>query len=211
MKNFNKQYADIFDYLSADEAASHETGTVVFGRKDLLVARKTLDIIQRGDAKWTIITGGVGKDSGDLQIPEAVYLANEINEQSQKAELTLPPLYLDITATNGGENARNSLAIISHNELDDSSGVTAVAHATSSRRLGEMLKHAAHQQENPLTVYREATNYNFDPTNPSDQAEARGEILRLADWPEKDWLLPQSNLPENMIDFVRDIESKKNQ
>jgi len=208
MKNYSKEYKQIFDYLSVDEQASHETGLVIFGRKDLLVARKALEIIQRGDAEWAIITGGIGKDSGDLRLPEATYLVEEIHQQSVKNNLTLPPLYLDTEATNGGENSRNSLMIMHNKELKYQDGVTAVAHATSSRRLGEMLKHAAHQQHQPLAVYREGTDYSFDPTNPIDQKEARGEILRLADWPDKDWLLPQPDLPDNLVDFVRDVESK---
>jgi hypothetical protein len=206
-KNLRK-YNQIFEYLSTDDPAQHETGLVVFGRKDLLVARKALEIIQRGDAHWTIITGGFGKDSGDLPIPEATYLFNEISHQSTLDHTTLPPTFLDTEATNGGENSRNSLAIIKNEKLSNLNGVTAVAHATSSRRLGEMLKHAASQENMPLSVYREATDYSFDPTNPADQKEARGELLRLADWPDKKWLLPQYDLPDNLVDFARDIEAK---
>lgn len=151
-----------------------------------------------------IITGGVGKDSGDLAIPEAEYLAQEIWRERDESGLVVPPTYLDTEATNGGENTRNSLTIIDENQLDIIPGLTTVAHATSSRRLAETMKHSAHKKGVAVDVYRRASDYQFEAANPSDQKEARDELLRLANWPGKDFLLPQTDLPQNLVDFAQD-------
>lgn len=219
MAPYNQKYRQLFDYLSADEVSPEPNGLVVFGRKDLLIAHKALDIIKADGAPWAIISGGVGKDSGDLKIPEAEYLANEIyRAHHAHADTTRapggqtvdsPPIYLDTEATNGGENTRNSLAIVAAKNLNFDNGITTVAHATSSRRLAEMMKHTAAKQEVKVSVFRQASDYQFDPSNPADQKEAHAEMSRLLDWPAKDWLLPQHDLPENLVDFVRDPQSHK--
>lgn len=207
MANHERNYSELFDYLSADETSPNKTGLIVFGRKDLLVARKAFDIMQSEGTPWAIITGGVGKDSGDLQVSEAEYLSEEIDRLRQEKSAINPPTYLDTKATNGGENTRNSLAIMQgvpgfRHSFD--TGVTTVAHATSSRRLAETMKHTAHKQGVPLNVFRRATDYDFDPSNPADQNEAKAEMLRLVNWPGKDFLLPQDDLPEDLVDFVTD-------
>jgi hypothetical protein len=58
------------------------------------------------------------------------------------------------------------------------------------------------------TVYTKPTAYRFDAENPSDRAEAAAELLRLADWPAKNWIGLQADLPLNLVDFVRDRHSQ---
>tara|TARA_B100000378_G_scaffold278674_1_gene282831 strand:+ start:10198 stop:10698 length:501 start_codon:yes stop_codon:yes gene_type:complete len=156
-----------------------------------------------------VITGGIGKDSGNLTEQgyrsEADFLMQKIKLDALTRHYKIPAIYLDELATNGGENARNSISLLTSNELP-SDVLTAVAHATSARRLGEMLKNEGiiiNKDATP-TVFIKPTSYNFDPTDPLDQAEARAELLRLADWPAKDWLPPQNDLPEELVEFARD-------
>ncbi len=211
-RSYSKQYRELFDFLSAPESppVHSRAGEVVFGRKNKLVGRKALEVVTR-QTPWIIITGGIGKDSGDLTVPEAEYLA-AIMQDEKDPDQTLPPMYLDILATNGGENVRNSLDIIGSENLHHTDGLTVVSHATSLRRLAETMKHeTAKRIQNVSPVYRIGSDYKFDVNNSTDRQEAIAEMVRLINWPKNDWLLPQENLPENLIDFTRDIEQKSNQ
>jgi hypothetical protein len=201
-----RKYSEIYDYLSAPELPSEATGSIVFGRKDPLVAHKYVDLSEQGLVKWGVITGGIGKDSGDLQVPEAEYLAQEAEKYAALTDAELPPTFLEIQATNGGENARNSLDVIRRGKLGHNV-LLAVAHGTSLRRLAHMLDHAATKRNETIdTIYRAPSEYDFNASNPADQEEALAEMKRLMDWPEKDWLLPKANaeLPEDLVDFVQD-------
>jgi len=207
-----QKYAEIFDYLSAPDAPVSPEPTVVFGRKDPLVARAAGDLVVAGLAGGIVITGGIGKDSGDILEQgfrsEAHYLGSELDKNLSRRvpEIKPPHVVLEEEATNGGENARNSLAILAERAID-LSHMTGVAHATSARRLGETLKFEAEKQTGgPVVVHRVPSAYRFDPKNPADQKEAAAELLRMADWPAKGWLGPQTELPDaNLVDFVRDV------
>lgn len=66
---------------------------------------------------------------------------------------------------------------------------------------------AVQQKLSPInSFYSIGSDYPFDPSNPSDQSEAKAEMLRLIEWPEKSWLLPQDELPEDLVDFVQDTK-----
>lgn len=201
-----RKYSEIYDYLSAPETPETPAGVVVFGRKDPLVAQKYVDLSEQGLVSWGVITGGIGKDSGDLQMPEAEYLAQEAEKYASLKNVDLPPTFLETQATNGGENARNTLDVIKRGKLGYGA-LTAVAHATSLRRLAHMLDHAAVQKSQPVEhIYRAPSEYTFDAANPADQQEALAEMKRLIEWPDKDWLLPKAkeDLPEDLVDFVQD-------
>jgi len=199
----------IYDYLRAAEAPSEAEPTIIFGRNDVRVAKTAANLITSGLVEAAVISGGFGKDSGDLAQRGYDSEAAFIDEQLRKRLPTqaLPPLYLDKEAKNGGDNARNGLRILGDHGYARDSG-TAVAHATSLRRLAETVRHEAVAAGKPLQiVYRVPTDYNFDPTNLVDQAEATAEFLRFVDWPAKGWLQPQVDLPEDLVDYVQSTHS----
>lgn len=208
MSNYAPQYQQIFEYLRAEQRPEHRAGAVVFGRKDERVGSALVRLARDNMASWAVITGGTGKDSGDLKIPEAEYLAQTIQIEADNKNVFLPPLFIETQATNGGENARNSLTVIRRGLLSVAAGITTVAHATSSVRLRETLRHTLEKEGSPVTVYNVSSDYPFDPSNPADQQEATAEMLRMADWPAKDWLLPQPDVPQNLVDFARDVHGK---
>ncbi len=200
------RYNLLFDYLSAPELPTEAEGAIVFGRKDPKVAEAYVDLAHQGLASWSVITGGVGKDSGDLTIPEAEYLATEAEQYAGARNIVLPPTFTETMATNGAENVRNSLTIIRRAKLV-TGALTAVAHATSLRRLAAMIDHESAQSATPFeATYRKPSNYDFDSSNPSDQQEALAEMNRLITWPAKGWLQPGSELelPEDLVDFTTD-------
>jgi hypothetical protein len=215
MPNYNPHYEEIFDYLSAPEAPESREPVVVFGRQDPIVAHAAGDLAVANLAEVMVITGGIGKDSGNLleqgYRSEAHYLDTELTKDLTTRlpdSATPPEVITEEKASNGGENARHSLAILDERGFSLQS-LTGVAHATSARRLGETLKFEAQKLTgNDVTVHRVASKYQFDARNPKDQDEAAAELLRLADWPDKGFIGPQSDLPNNLVDFARDVHGK---
>jgi hypothetical protein len=199
------KYSQIFDYFSAPVAPAESHGVLAFGRKDLLVARKIFDLSHTRFADFVVITGGIGKDSGDLAVPEAEYLAQGLSDIANAHNADLPPVFTETQARNGAENARNSLLLMERAKLDYRPGITTVAHATSARRLAAGLEHEAVTSGKPIEkIYRVPTDYKFDPANLADQEEAVAEMLRLAEWPNKNWLQPQPDLPADLVDFAQE-------
>lgn len=203
-----RHYDEIFDYLSAPLAPPEAHPTVVFGRNDARVAHAAGELAAANLAETIVISGGVGKDTGDLlqrgYNSEADFLDKQLRSYANDRGFSLPPVTVEEKATNGGENAAFSLKILSEQGVA-MDGLISVAHATSSLRLAEGLRFAAQKNHGiEPVIYRVPTAYPFDPTNPKDQEEAGKELLRLADWPGEGKLLPRDDVPENLIDFARD-------
>lgn len=203
-----KKYEEIFDYLSAPQLPTSPEASVVFGRKDTLVAKAIGELAMVNLADIIVITGGIGKDSGDLLASgfrsEAHYLSDQLTLDAKENDYELPKVLLDENASNGAENARNSLALLDKEDRD-LTRFTAVAHATSAKRLAEMLKHETVLKTDVTpTVFIKPSSYTFHADREEDQKEAGAELLRLADWPNKGWLQKQNDLPEDLVEFVRD-------
>lgn len=210
MKN---RYAELFDYLSTPDLPQNPEPAILFGRKDPLVAKALGDLILPGLITDAVITGGIGKDSGDIvalgYTSEAEYLKHHLDHDQAERGYDMPRVLIEPNARNGGENARFSLGLLRGGNMLLPS-LTAVAHATSARRLAEMVRHAAMSLAPEIQhVHVKPSAYVFDPRNPSDQKEAVAEMIRLADWPAKGWLLPQDAIPQNLVDFSKDIEKSQ--
>lgn len=198
-----KKYEEIFDYLRDPKEPTETYGNFVFGRADERLVHKMGEMYVANLAKYFLVTGGVGKDSGELAktgTAESVYLGDKAQEIGIPQDI----LHLETKATNGGENSRLGLALIQAKQLPHDK-LTVVAHATSLRRLSATLDHEATETDTISDIYRVPTDYPFDPNLAKDQEEARAELLRLADWPEKGWLKRQIDLPEDLVDFARDV------
>jgi hypothetical protein len=196
----------MFQYLNSVPAPEQDAGLLVFGRKDPLVAQTAGRAVMDGIGTFIVITGGVGKDSGDLKVPEAVYLEGILADAYPNIAV---PVYTETKATNGGENVRFGLGLMDKEGLPYQRALNTVAHATSARRLTETTRHEAIQRGTPVGYLGGiATAYAFNPENPTDQKESVDELLRLANWPAKGWLQPQVDLPLDLVDFATDIAAQ---
>lgn len=209
----DRKYSELFDFHSAPKGVdSGSTGMVVFGRKDTLVAHALVDQITENNVDWAVITGGMGgKDSGDLDIPEAEYLAREAERLASERLIDLPPIILETQAKNGGENSRNSLDAIRRLKFGHET-LAVVSHATSLRRLAHLLNHTAAERGAPIdTLYRIPSKYQFDVQSPSDRDEVIDETIRLLEWPRKGWLKPEAaaEVPANLADFALEVVKKR--
>lgn len=206
-----RRYSEIYDYVSDVPAPLERAGMVAYGRKDPLVAHAIGESVLRGKAEFVVITGGKGKDSGDLQDPEAVHLKGILDKEYPDLSI---PVFLETKARNGAENSSLSLDVIAREglayepNLTYQPSLTTLTHATSARRLRAQMEHEAIKRGTPIAnLYGIPTNYRFNVENPADQEEAVMELLRLADWqdPEVGWLQPQTDLPLTLVDFANDI------
>ena len=208
MPDFRKQYYDIFEYLSAEELPTTPEPAVVFGRNDHRVAIALGDLIIPGLVTTAVISGGVGKDTGDLINrgfrSEADFLGQALKHDSVSRGYQIPRVLLEERAANGGENSKFSLDIISPDV--DIETLTAVAHATSAQRLARTLKlNATRKSGKKSKVHVKPTSYNFNPTNALDVEEATAEFMRILEGPEKGYLFDENDLPQNLVDFVVDL------
>jgi uncharacterized SAM-binding protein YcdF (DUF218 family) len=205
------EIAEIYDLLSAPSLPSSPEPAVVFGRQDKRVAEATGDLIASKLLTAVVITGGIGKDSGTILSQGFRSEANWLELQLEKIlekPVEQPVIFLDERATNGGENARFSLRMLREAGIATAS-LIAVVHATSARRLAETLRFESDKKSSkPTIVHTVPTNYPFDPNNLTDRSEAIAEFMRLIEWPGKGWLYPQTDLPENLVDFALDTGAK---
>lgn len=203
---------EIYSYLTAvgvsADSVKSASGAFVFSRADKLLAQKVVDLYLLNKIKYVMFTGGIGKDSGpliELDLPESAYQAAMLT-WSYNVGFPFDRIFVETKATNGAQNSRfgiDKIIEIRKQYSDLNGNIIIVAHATSLRRLW-----AAH-----LTIARErhfdeeyqlvATDYNFDPEDPIDQKEAVEELLRLADWPKKEWAIEQNDLPIDLVSYAR--------
>lgn len=203
-----KKFNEVFDYLCDPVMPDKAYPVLVFGRHDTRLIDTMKGLRDNGLGDSFVISGGLGKDSGylhDLEIPEAKFLVSVAT--AQPYGFSPDRIRYEVEAKNGGDNARYGLA-----EMDDwgldTTVVTALAHATSLRRLAATLENEGRKSD-PVTsiVFRVGTNYAFNPESPVDQYEAAAEFMRLVEWPAKGWLGEQPNLPQNLIEFASDTRA----
>ncbi len=207
MRVKTKKIRDMFDYLSSDDSGLllKANGAFVFCRDDPLVARTVSDLMNKGLADYAMFTGGIGKDSGyliDLSLPEAKWQAGLLN---MVHGINKKNIYIEPTASNGGECCRFGIDTIIKNELPHKNLII-VCHPTSLRRVKSVLTYIAREEKNFDSDYQKiGTPYAFNPENPNDQKEAVAEMLRIADWPSRGWADKQDDLPIDLVEYSRHI------
>jgi len=196
----------MFKYLyNPTKSLKKADGAFVFGRIDPLVAKKASDIYNQGLVNYVMFTGGIGKDAGflkKLNIPEAKFQAALSNIFYNVPE---DKIYVEPRATHGGECCRFGIDTIVENLLPHKNLIL-VIHPTSLRRIAATIKVIAPEKEFKSNYQRVGTDYFFNPDNPIDQKEAIEELLKLADWPKKNWCEPQQDLPEHLVKYARDVK-----
>jgi len=197
-----EHYQEIFDYLSLAEPPTERTGIVMFGRNDSRLAQTAGSLATEGMIDFMIVSGGYGKDSGRSKYPEAFRIGDDLAALDPPFA-TIRTCFEPFAAT-GEQNAEYSIKLMDLLRLPYQKAITTISHATSSRRLSEQLHHEAVKRGTPIEkIYRVPTDYPFDAEKPADQAEARAELLRLADWPRFGWLPKQVDIPKDLVDFAR--------
>ena len=175
-------------------------GAIVFCRQDPAMAEAAATLFGQGLIRWAVLTGGIGKDSGDLTVPEAVHQRDLLVEMGVPAHL----LHVEPKARHGGENSRFAIDVI--RELGLAHGqLILVAHPDNARRILAVHTWIARREKQFAAEYQlVSANRVFDPENLKQADTALAELLRLADWPTKGWADPQSDLPLDLVKWARE-------
>lgn len=186
-----------------DRAPAEKAPVVVFGRNDERVAERVFSLVKAGLAEVIVITGGVGKDTGDLldrgYRSEAHFLEEVLRARAAVEGVDLPPVLLDEQARNGGENARNSLDLLSENGYlgPNRRRLIAAVHATSAVRLAATLELEAQKRSDcpdDIAIDIAATAYPIDAETSLDRLEIAGEIGRIAAFSQTGFGVPQPGI-----------------
>ncbi len=201
----------MFEFLSEPSLPDVAHNAIVFGRKDGRLADSLVQLQRIGLLGTAVITGGIGKDSGDIRGQGFGSEAEWLKHQAVILGVDPARIIMETRARNGGENARFALGLLSLYGLEVDP-ITVVAHATSARRLSETVKHESILAGIPIeTIYRVPTRYDFDPFFEIDAREAFDEYARLVNWPtrpEGAWLQAQEGLDPNLVDYVQDVTNR---
>lgn len=152
---------------------------IVFACADPEVGRAAAALHRDGYCQSVIISGALGKDSGDLGaqgITEARYLASVAIDAGLPAHV----LNIEERARNGRENALYSLQLAAANELiRPGSHIASLAPVQRSRRLFEELRFQA--KEYPAVAHISGlSSGHVDESDPAIQAELVAELKGLS-------------------------------
>ncbi len=208
-------------YISADGLEGEDLVAFVFGRADPAVAETATAVFNSGLVNFVVVSGGFGKDSGDLLVPEAQYLRGIMIEHGVPNER----VYGEYAATNGSENCRFGIKLMhaeglieNWDELSEADRsefepdrIVLVGHWASLFRLYWQMETVGKRNGVNAT-------YQLVPSSaPAELSDAYlgkfadeliAEFLRLMDWPQKfndedgsSWLDP-IELPPDLVAAV---------
>lgn len=198
----------IFNYLyNPTKPLTKADGAFVFCRDDPLVAQRVAELFNEDLIDYVVFTGGIGKDSG--------YLTNlKLSEAKWQAALlhilygiSKDKIYVESNSKNGVDNSNFGIDTITKNNLSHQKLII-VIHPTQLKRVYKVHQILAKRKNFKATYQLTGTNYFFDPKKNIDQQEAVTELLKLADWPSQGLLVPQSDLPNELVTYARKLKTK---
>jgi len=200
----------IFDYLFTETSELKPADCAfVFCRDNPILAKRAAKLYLDGLVKYIMFTGGMGKDSGYLAAlgcPEAVF-------QAAAAHLIhgIPTadIYVEPKARDGVENSQLGIETIVKNSLPHQNLII-VCHPTQIRRLHGVHLIEAAKKHFSADYQLAGSGYKFKPQDIIDQKEAVHELLKVADWSALGKCAPQDDLPDNLVDFARQLQSEWN-
>ena len=175
-----QRFAEMAQYLRGDpmQVSRYWDVAVVFGRCSEQLAETARHIADT--SLYTFVTGGVGKDSGnlpDMGLTEAEYLGGNLHAETRN-------LRMDPTARSGLQNAAHAVDAMrdwsANRNLLWVDNVVGVTHPVQSRRLIGALSWAIHDaigaDGRVPEIDSRMSGYREDLTSPFDQFEIANEI-----------------------------------
>lgn len=175
-------------YTSPDDIMFAEIA-LVFGRNDSKLVDVAATLNDNQSVGYFVVTGGKGKDSGDLPrlgLTEAGYLGALMRQRGIVAVIE------EYAAENGGQNCRNSIALMREEELvpaaDDTEAepmlMVLIAHWASLYRLYQVMETEG-KKLGFRAEYRLVPTLRPEELSDGDVDELIAEFRRLIDWPGK--------------------------
>jgi hypothetical protein len=180
-------------------------GALVFCREDPAVAAATATLYHRGIIRWMLLTGGIGKDSGEKSKVAGSEAMHQKNLLVDYHHVPVGAIRLETKASNGAENSRFGIDEIVHFNLPHEK-VILVVHPRNARRVYATHTKIAREEMNFSSEYQVVCTHDpFNPNDPAHRKELLSELLRVADWPAKGWSDPQTDLPKELVEWVREV------
>ncbi|MCU0354519.1 MAG: DUF4279 domain-containing protein [Cytophagales bacterium] len=183
----------IFDYLYLRETPQLADAVMGFGHFDTKIPARCAELYSQGTAPLIIFSGGVGAGSADLPAPEGVFFAEWLRRHHP--EIPAERLVVESASTNTAENLRltNRLLAEQHS-VSFGNGIQKmllVANAYRQRRVWltcrKLFPDLAFVNTPPATTFdREAAM--FQEKNEDFTAHLLGEVQRIVEYPQKDWI-----------------------
>jgi hypothetical protein len=170
----------------------------VFGRNDLTLAIRTYSLWKRGLVENVLVTGGVGKDSGDLPMAEADFLAAHL----YGAGIPGNRIIIERTATNGAENTKLGMQKVLQAGVPYRK-VILVGHAANLLRL--FATHTLLCREMGIEQVEYQLHYCPFQFKEEESDIFISEYRRLLEWPKKQWA-DQLALPSELTRLVESIK-----
>ena len=183
-------------------------GALVFCREDPAVAAAAASLYHQELVEWVVLTGGIGKDSGEFSKKAGSEAARQMRLLVDEHRVPAHVIYLEERAKNGAENSRFGIDTILHFGLPHDK-IILVMHPRNAHRVYAVQTKIAREEKKFVADYQMVcTRDPFDATNPAHKKELLSEFLRVADWPASRWSDPQPDLPEELVTWARE-EIKK--
>lgn len=175
----------------------------VFGRNDSDLAYAAQVLHADGIVKKVLVTGGIGKDAGDLSklgLSEAHYLSALMYDLGVPAD----DILIESKATNGGENSRLGLQMI-HDAGVKAEKIILLAHPSNALRLMAVHTFEARNMGFEAKYQLAVCDWDFDAENISHQNLVIGECLRLIEWPLRKNAAGESDPWSDPVYFPQEI------
>lgn len=190
---------NMFTYLSNQKHTVAQPSTkgdfmdtigFVFGRKDIILAKKVKDMFKKKFFFNIVVSGGIGKDSKDLEtnnMSDAKFISNEIFKDS----VLQKNIYLEEESTNSELKCKFGIDKIIKHKLPHKN-IILISHATSTLRLYATFMKAIDNNPNFSCdhIIPHATDYEFNAAKEDDQKEVVGEMIRLLIGSKAGFLIP---------------------
>lgn len=197
---FCSHYVSKYDLRPADVL-------FVFGRNDSDLAYLSQELYADGVVKKVLVTGGIGKDTGDLSklgLSEAHFLAAIMYDLGVPAD----NLLVESKATNGGENSRLGMQMVREAGIP-AGNIILLTHPSNGLRLSAVHTIESRRMGFAVDYQLVVCDWDFDADNAEHQKLVISECLRLIEYPlrtnsagEPD---PWSDTIEIPADIVHDV------
>lgn len=195
----------IHSYLCSEQPLVPADGVLIFGRCDPLLAKRAAELIELKLATYCLFLGGIGKDSGllkDMNYPEALFLASIARWHHGISD---DKIYVEPRPANGGESSRMAIDFVRNHALPHKNLIILTHPALLRRTLAIFGKEALNKRFEGK-IQGTTSNSAFNSQELIHQKECVSELIKLADWPAKQWSLSQSDLPLALVEKAREYE-----
>jgi hypothetical protein len=208
---------ETYEYMRAEDQLQSPVDLIfIFGNgsEQQLLADKAVHVYHQqqalGASPVILCTGGIGKGSIRLDIPEATLLRDQLVE-----EYKIPSTYIftETNSHNAGDNCRNGMVVIVKEGLSHDR-IALVANSISMRRMRAVFELEASIASFKVRFFNCPTDKLIDTADLAEKSELFTELLKVVDWPRHSpkWSQEQEPAPsKKLVAYAREYSAKQSQ